>query len=643
MKKIYILAISIILICSIFLVSFVSAGVAECAAQLSHKVGDNVCNLYLNKGCIDPDSDCNSNIESGTEWLKKNYCVWNYNYPFDEGTTMCFSDDLNAKSYDYCYDDKTIAMSYIEGCCAFCKEKFRWMCMSCGVQDCDSLDTQCRDYHDVDRKCEGSTDKKVAVVPTKCYDPGCSSYTNYPYKTDCGGGNICDGNGNCGPRQCTSGLCCDGYNYRISSYKCAEDVTTEYGCLYGTALGSDVYVRHKDQYCSGSSASCTGTLLWDNWTISKDCNAGQFCKSGESACINATISSAKWTNLYLLDQSIKEAQVSDTVRLVSEGILPNNTQINFKIKKKGLILDSVVTTIPANFSGGKVAATWKISEEGKIYFEASPANYSSLMAKSDVLDVSKEVANFEPHANITFPNHDKRENYFFNTSYNINFTQASYDIDDPIITYLWDFGDGITSNDANPIHAYTKGGPKKVTLTVKDARGLNDTDKIEILIDTPNWNDHPLAVISHPKDGFTYAIGIVRCDGSKSIDAETPFENLKFRWYFNDKEDPDCSGIKGLKGAICNKFFETAGKKVIRLEVDDGSPASVSTATTTFFIAEEVEEAKEEAEEEVKAKEVEVKRIPYLTIVTLLIAALVVFLIARKARKAKKVKKRRKK
>ncbi|RAN85892.1 hypothetical protein B5P41_32440, partial [Bacillus sp. SRB_28] len=37
-----------------------------------------------------------------------------------------------------------------------------------------------------------------------------------------------------------------------------------------------------------------------------------------------------------------------------------------------------------------------------------------------------------------------------------------------IVSYLWDFGDGTTSTEANPTHVYGKEGTYTARLTVKD-------------------------------------------------------------------------------------------------------------------------------------------------------------------------------
>lgn len=50
-------------------------------------------------------------------------------------------------------------------------------------------------------------------------------------------------------------------------------------------------------------------------------------------------------------------------------------------------------------------------------------------------------------------------------------------------TYLWDFGDGNTSTDANPVHTYTTPGTYLVTLEAKASAGCVDADSLTIVVD----------------------------------------------------------------------------------------------------------------------------------------------------------------
>lgn len=57
------------------------------------------------------------------------------------------------------------------------------------------------------------------------------------------------------------------------------------------------------------------------------------------------------------------------------------------------------------------------------------------------------------------------------TADTVAFTSSSSDIDGSISAWLWNFGDGTTSNIQTPTHRYAAGGGKVVTLTVTDNEG----------------------------------------------------------------------------------------------------------------------------------------------------------------------------
>jgi PKD repeat protein len=58
----------------------------------------------------------------------------------------------------------------------------------------------------------------------------------------------------------------------------------------------------------------------------------------------------------------------------------------------------------------------------------------------------------------------------------------SYDIDGEIVSYLWEFGDGVTSNESAPEHRYSANGEYVVRLTVTDDDGLATTVERVIMV-----------------------------------------------------------------------------------------------------------------------------------------------------------------
>ena len=99
-------------------------------------------------------------------------------------------------------------------------------------------------------------------------------------------------------------------------------------------------------------------------------------------------------------------------------------------------------------------------------------------------DFYKEGSNLSPVADFSFSPTNPNRNQ------NISFSDESYDSDGTLVSWKWDFGDGNSSSEKNPIHQYIKTGTYQVTLTVKDNNDSNSEITKNILISPvpKDWN-----------------------------------------------------------------------------------------------------------------------------------------------------------
>ena len=96
------------------------------------------------------------------------------------------------------------------------------------------------------------------------------------------------------------------------------------------------------------------------------------------------------------------------------------------------------------------------------------------------------------------------------------FVDLSTDADGTIVSHEWDFGDGSTSTDANPVHVYAEPGEYTASLTVTDDDGETDTASLTFIVcgtvgaasgkllfgDTEFLQDPDLRVVNTPAQTF---------------------------------------------------------------------------------------------------------------------------------------------
>jgi len=145
----------------------------------------------------------------------------------------------------------------------------------CGTEDCDYLDTTCRDYNDKDRHCNGAG---------TCLSPSCDSYTNKPKHTSCGTGKECDGSGNC--ITCTSHHHSGCYDNDVYWYdKCdnlqeKKDECGEDSCSSIWTYYCDGYDLMKKRWCFDRGCMDNGCYnsAWEDKEYIKTCAHG--CEEG---------------------------------------------------------------------------------------------------------------------------------------------------------------------------------------------------------------------------------------------------------------------------------------------------------------------------------------------------------------------------
>jgi uncharacterized repeat protein (TIGR01451 family) len=90
------------------------------------------------------------------------------------------------------------------------------------------------------------------------------------------------------------------------------------------------------------------------------------------------------------------------------------------------------------------------------------------------------------------------------------FTNTSLNAD----TYLWDFGDGVTSTLENPSHDYAAGGTYTVTLTAYGACGMDEVEMAITVVEQPDEADLALTKVDDPDPVYvggtlTYTLNVV--------------------------------------------------------------------------------------------------------------------------------------
>lgn len=175
------------------------------------------------------------------------------------------------------------------------------------------------------------------------------------------------------------------------------------------------------------------------------------------------------------------------------------------------------------------------------------------------------------------------------TPLKVKFSSAgSQDYDNDKITYAWNFGNGQTSNAANPAITFSKSGVYEVSLKVKDSQGNvstsqltiragNEVPEVEVAIEgnkTFYWNDKPVKYkvsVSDKEDGSLankkvaeedVMVSVNFLDGyDKTIIAQGHQANISFSTGKRLMDLSDCKACHAVEKKSIGPSYLDLGKK----------------------------------------------------------------------------------
>lgn len=216
------------------------------------------------------------------------------------------------------------------------------------------------------------------------------------------------------------------------------------------AEGNGTEVRHTYREEGSYKVSLT---VYDPWNANATCTAGINVKPNEKP-------------MALFSYSPAEIKAGDEVRFTDSSTDP----------------DGSVAKWSWNFGDGTTSA-----DRNPRHTYTNPGSYTVMLTVEDenglkgtyYKEIIVEPMNYPPTADFTFlPKEPK-------AGEEISFADKSYDRDGNIVGWSWDFGDGSTSSEAEPVHVYTSAGNYTVTLTVRDNKGGKDVRRFTLMVSKP--------------------------------------------------------------------------------------------------------------------------------------------------------------
>ena len=223
--------------------------------------------------------------------------------------------------------------------------------------------------------------------------------------------------------------------------------------------------------------------------------------------------------------------------------------------------DSDSLTYVWDFGDGSAPST----EVNPKHTYAAKGSYNVTLIANDGKD------NSEPKiitVNVTMPNTLPVASFNASAEKNVvTFTDKSSDADNDTLTYKWNFGDGTTSTEKNPVHTYPEAnGDYNVTLIVNDGHG--DSQPFTSTVKVDMGNHEPVA---------KFAVSVSKYQ-AKFANSSTDEDNdpLSYSWNFGD------GSTSTEKNPV--HTYASNGTYTVVLTVSDGKASSPSSTSGLVLI-----------------------------------------------------------
>ena len=253
---------------------------------------------------------------------------------------------------------------------------------------------------------------------------------------------------------------------------------------------------------------------------------------GISVSDSANVASHSYTKANAYNVTLIVTDVNGCIDSVTKptSVKVNGPTANFGASVTGICLNSTVGfTDSSSTDGTHTIVKWnwnwgdgKVENDSVAPFNhsyASAGNYTVSLAVTDskgctdTLTKPKAILVSKPVANFT-------ADTLSCTSKPINFANSS---SGPGLKYTWNFGDGSTSDQPNPVHLYSKEGMYSVNLSITDQYGCGSA------ISKTNY-----IRIANPKAGFKVSDSTGTCPPLIVTFTNQSVNYSKYEWNFGD-------------------------------------------------------------------------------------------------------------